>query len=147
VNLFSASVLERTEELACCWIERVDRAVAEIADEQRSTEVAETRGSKNHPPRRVQRPLRDEALEEQAIQVKSVKVSVTRTRDIVMVSIVLFRIGDVEGAADVLNIERRKSSRYRGVEEASGQLYRIHVPIEDVDSARAEVRCIEKRAL
>src|SRR5262245_61697876 len=84
--------------------------IAEIADEQVSAEGAEAGRSDGDAPRRVQLPARRHALEEMAARVENVHEPQTLAGHRAAVPCgVLLRVGDVQLAAEVLNVEWRKS--------------------------------------
>jgi hypothetical protein len=57
-------IFKLPEQSASGWIERVDRAIAKIANEQSATERPERRGSHGHAPGRIQRAIRSETFQE-----------------------------------------------------------------------------------
>src|SRR5439155_12554230 len=77
------AVRELAEEAAGLWVEGVDVAVAFVADEQVPGELAETGRGQGQPPRRIERPLRDEAPLQHAVRRVHVDEAVARADDVV----------------------------------------------------------------
>ena len=132
-------ILERAEPRAGCRVERIDPAVAEVADEQGPAEAAKTRRGQDDAPGRVERTLGREPLEKLAVGVEDVHVAVAGAGHVIVLCGVLQGIGDVELAADVLDVERCEPGRQIGIGEGAGQGHGNEIGVEDIHPARAEV--------
>ena len=75
---------ELAEERAGLQVERVDLAVAEVADEQGVAEPPEVVRGDGHPVRRVEQPLRGEPRDELAAEGELVDEAVAHARDVVV---------------------------------------------------------------
>src|ERR1043165_4342730 len=71
----AVGALKRAEERARVDVERVDLAVAEIADQQRTVQSAESRRRDRHSPRRVQRAIRNQSRPEISESIKNVNIT------------------------------------------------------------------------
>ena len=103
-------------------VERVDLAVAEVADEQGVAELPEVVRGDGDPVRRVEQPLRGEPRDELAAQGELVDEAVAHARDVVVPGVVLLGVGDEQRAVDVLEAERGEPGRdVRVGERAAGE--------------------------
>src|SRR5262249_12373860 len=118
------------EEVARVEIERVDHAVAEIADEERVVEVAESLERRpRHAPRRVELSLAGEPVDELAVRVEDVHEAVARAGDVVLPVRVLLGVGHVQLRVDRRDSEGRESLWDLVILEASGDADRLEVRI------------------
>src|SRR5499427_5652942 len=90
------SAAELTEEPTGKSIEGVDATIAEITDQQCTTERAEIGGSESHAPGRVKRPVRSEAAAQVAIGVEDIHEPIARACYIIVMFRVLQGKGDIE---------------------------------------------------
>ena len=137
-------VAELAEEGAGREVVGVDRAVAEVADEQRVVELAVAlQGGPGHPPGGVELALAGEPLEQVPLGVEDVDEAVARAGDVVVLGGVLLGVGDVEVAVDGLDAERGVAGRDARVGEGAGDDDGLEVRVEDVDLAVVEVGGVE----
>src|SRR6266536_2994911 len=88
-------------------LERVDLAVAEVADEEISAEAAEVCRREREPPRRVQQAVLSHAGDQVAGRVEGVDEAEALPGDLVFCILVLLRERDEDPRADRLDPERR----------------------------------------
>src|SRR5579859_6796781 len=131
------------EELAGGGVEGVDPAVTEVPDQDVAAEDSEGRRRQRHGPRRVEPMPAGEPLQQGAARREDVDEAAARPGVVVVLGRVLFREGDVQVAADVVNPERGETGRDGGVGEAVDQ---VEVAIEDLDGAEAEVGGVQELA-
>src|ERR1700726_4105948 len=124
-------------------IEGVDVAVTEVADQDVAAESAEGRGGRGPRPGGVHPPLAEEPLEEAAVGIEDVDESVARAGEVVMLVRLLLGEGDKELAADVVDPERRKTSRDARIGEALDQ---VEAAVEHLDGAESEVGRVQEGA-
>src|SRR5207237_9507719 len=86
-------------------IERVDAAVAEVADEQLPAEFTEGRGRESKAPGRIERPFRCDAPQEVSGHVEGVHESMALPCHVVVFSRVLLGVRHVDRSAQILNPE------------------------------------------
>src|ERR1700687_3328223 len=99
-------IRQLTEKGAARTVERVDTPVSKVTDEHGIAELAEVARCEHDAPRRIERSVGREAPNEVAVRVKDIHKAVSRAPGVVLAVIVLFRIRDVELAAEVLDAER-----------------------------------------
>src|SRR3954453_13309570 len=97
---------ETSEELPVRAAVGVDRAVAEVADEQRAPEGAEPLRRDDQPPRGVQAAALDQPVAELALGAEDVDVAVAGPGDVVHTARLALRVGHVDRASDRLYPER-----------------------------------------
>src|SRR5207247_2284089 len=103
--------------------EGVDRAVAEIADEERVVEVAEPlEGRPGHAPGRVELSAAGKALEQMPGGVEDVDESISRAGDVVLLVGVLLGVGHVEMTVDGRDAEGGKAGGNLRVLESAGRV-------------------------
>ena len=131
-------------------VERVDPAIAEVADQQVVAEAPEARRRQRDAPRRVQRPTAGEVANQAAVRIEhddhsqSVPSRARRRRPRVLV---LLGVGHEQIAVDVLNAERREMARNIRLELALQLALRDRVlvqGIEHVDLAVVEVGGVQQ---
>jgi hypothetical protein len=83
----------------------IDRAVAEIADQDIRIEAAEGKRSPRNAPGRVQRAMRGKTQEQMAVGVKGIDKAVALTGDIGILYRVLLGVGHKQLAIDILDAE------------------------------------------
>src|SRR5262245_59119294 len=88
----------RPEERAAAWIERVNAAVAEVADQNRAGEGAEARRRLHQPPRRVEMTVLGESRQHPTARIERVHDAMTVPRHIVVLRSILPGIGDEQPA-------------------------------------------------
>jgi hypothetical protein len=99
-------VAQSAEELALARPEGVDRAVAEIADQQCAAELSEARRRKRESPWRVENPVTCDSTDEVPLRIEDVDEAETWSLLLfVAAGLLLFRIRDVDVAANRLNAE------------------------------------------
>src|SRR5262249_3651047 len=109
---------QSTELLAAGWVEGVDAAVAEVADQQVAAEGSKARRREHHAPRRVEVAARDEAAVEVTVGLEDVDKAVARAGLVIVGVGVLLGVADVELAVDGSDPERRVALRQAGIVEA-----------------------------
>ena len=107
----SICVRQRTHQRATGRIERIDRSVSEIADQQVSGKPAKTSRRQRQAPRRIERAIGGKSFHQVAARVENVHVTVARSGHIVVLVRVLLRVGHPKIRADAFNAERRKTGR------------------------------------
>src|SRR6266487_1243511 len=118
----------------------VDVTVAEVADEQRPAERAETLRCESEAPGRVQRATGDESADEGTVVGEDVHETVAGASDIVVQRRVLFGVTHVQLARDFLDAERPVArGQPRVNEQPAWQLDRLEVAVVSLDPARTEV--------
>src|SRR6266700_1721213 len=90
--------------------------------------------------------MRCEPAHQIAFGGEHIDESVARSRDVVLLVLILLGIGDEEEALEGLNVEGREARRDTRIEE--GPRYRrwTEVAVEDVDRASVEVSRVEEVA-
>src|SRR5436309_7958570 len=101
--------LELALKFAGCEIERVDRAVAEIADQKIVREFAERARRERHAPGRIEPAATREAANEIAVRVELIDDAEARSCCFVVLVVLAFRVCHEQMAVDVLDVERRES--------------------------------------
>ena len=96
----------------------MDYTVTEVPDEQPIRYGAEARRRHRDAPRRVQLAGRGEASHQVAVRIEEIDIAVPRSRDIVLLVCILFRVRHDEIAIHELDIERRKPGRHGCIDEA-----------------------------
>src|SRR5579863_6314789 len=134
---------ERTEEGACSGVEGVDMPVTKIADQQVVAEATEIGRGECYPPGRVELTARDEAFEQVAIVVKDIQKAATLTGQIVMPGLILLRIGDIEIAANTLDVKRSVPLRYVWVLERTFEFDMGKFLVEDIERSGVEIGGVE----
>src|SRR5205823_1380112 len=102
---------ERAEESAAPRVVGIDAAIAVVAYEQSAAEPTEIRRRQGEPPRRIERALGSETLQQVAARVENIDETVALASDVILVGLVLLGIGDEEQIVDVLDVERGKPFR------------------------------------
>src|SRR5580700_3506335 len=87
-------------------IEDVDMAIAEIADQDHSTEAAEGEGRPRDAPRRIERPTAGEAAQQMPVGIEHIDEAVPRSRHVIVFLSVLFRVGDEQLTVDFFDVKR-----------------------------------------
>ena len=99
---------QRAEEHAVARRERVDRAVAEIADQQRAAKLAEAVRRDGDSPRRIQHAARRDAANQPAVGIEHTHIAETGTVYLFIAVLGLLGVRHVDVAIDRLNAERRE---------------------------------------
>ena len=102
---------ETTKESTSLRIKHIDATITKIAYQQIITELAEIGGSESHAPGRVERTMRNKALNKGAISVEDIEETMPWSRYVIVLVLVLFGIGNIELATDVFDADRRISLR------------------------------------
>src|SRR5262249_15496842 len=127
-------------------VEDVDVAVAEVADEQVITEVAELGRGDGFAPGRVQQPAGREPLEQHAVGVVYVHETVPHAGNVVALGGVLLRVGDEKLAGEVFDVERGEARGDGGVAKVAGKRGGGESRVEDVNLPGPEIGSEEERA-
>ena len=153
VNLDAVAgfVLERAEEGAGRGVEGVDAraALAEVADEERAAEDAERCGRDDEAPRRVERAavVDGEQRVFDAVGVEPADEAVADALHVFPCNRVNLRVGDVERAADILDVEGVESVPHRcrdgRVSEAASGGRQRKATVVHVDISVGEVGGVE----
>ncbi len=142
-----AAALELALAVEFGGVEGVNAAVAEVADEQVVAEAPEVDGCQGQPPGRVELALGSDAADQVTGGVEGVHEAVTLARHIVVPVRVLQRVGHVDGAAEVLDPERRVACGEVGVgKRAAWHGDGVKAAVEHVDGACVEVRGVQEVA-
>src|SRR5438132_1187243 len=116
-------VCEGAEEFPRVRIEGVDLAVAEVANQQVVAEFAKARRSHRQAPGRVELSVRDQATDQRARRVVDIHKSVAGAGEIIVFVRLLLGIADVKLAAQIVDVERGKTSRGLGIRERAGPMH------------------------
>ena len=141
------TVTQRAKQFTREWIESMDRAVSKIPDEQSIAEVAEEIRRQFDSPRRVERAIGYQPLEQVSVEIEHIDEAVARASDVVMLVVVLHRVRYVELVPDPANIERRETRREVWIAEVARHRRGLKRRIEDVDRTGAEIRRVEQWAI
>lgn len=114
---FSVARPQRTPEITRSNVECIDSAIPEVTDQQRITEFAKICGSHYNPPRCIELPACNEAIDEAAVCIINIDEPQPFARYIIMFCCILFGISYVEVASDIVDAEGRKAGRYFRVAE------------------------------
>src|SRR5258708_9241481 len=138
------------EEIAGAGVERVDVAVAEIADQYVAAKLAEGRRSQHHAPRRIELFTLGELHLHVTAEVKGVHEAAAVAGKVVMLCLILPGIGDKQrGAgfeADFGDVERCVAGRQLGIGERIGRRsYLMKRRVRDLDVAGGETSAVRTR--
>ena len=122
----------------------IDTAITKVAHKQIIAEAAEIRRGEDQPPGRVELTVRSHALEEVAVGIEDINEAVALACDVIVLVGILFGIGDIEVAVQVLDVEGGKSGGDTWVREGPGEAGRLKVLVEHVDGASMEISSVEK---
>ena len=86
----------------------------------------------DQPPRGVQLAAADQAAQQVAAGAVDVHEPKARSGDLVLPGGVLLGVGDIQPAAELLDVEGRKPGWQLGVAEPTRQVDPVEVPVEDV---------------
>src|SRR2546426_11997424 len=90
--------------------------------------------------------VRGHALNELAIGIKNINEAVALPRYVIVLVLVLFGIGDIELAVQILDVEGGKPGGDFRVKEGKRENNRSKFPVEYVDPASMEIGSVEKIA-
>src|ERR1035441_4491168 len=138
-------ILQRAKLGSLCGIERVDRAVAEIANQQRAAELAEGRERHLHSPRRVERSLGNQVRDQISRCVKHIDESVAGGSHIVMLRRVLLGVSHIDHPTEIGDSEGSEAGRNRRVHESLSVYDRIEAAVEHIDYPVMEIGNIQNR--
>src|SRR4030095_16278211 len=127
-------------------VERVDPAVAEVADQQIAAELAEVRRRHGKAPRGIQLALRGDAAVEGPVSAEHAYVAKAFARQLlVRLGRVLLRVRDEDLTADGLDPERRVPGGNAGIREVAGEIAAAVAErrVEDVDPRCGEGRSVK----
>src|SRR5262249_24519575 len=120
-------------------------AVAEVADQEVARVGTEAGGGYSHAPGRIKLPVLGDALEQVAAGVEDVHESLALAGHRTAIpGRVLLGVGDVQVAAQILNVERRKPIREVWVDERPGLLRLVELAVDHVDLAVMEVGGVQE---
>jgi hypothetical protein len=124
----AATIRQLSEEGARDRIEGVNAAIAKIADQEVTPELAESGRRERHAPWGIQRSLRGKTAEQVAVQVELIDKSMSRAGDVIVPVRVLQRVSDKQYPAgvwpdDVLDIEWRIAHRDRWIAKTASSYY------------------------
>ena len=139
----AVNVVERRYIGARGGVEYIDGAVAEIPHQQIACVIAEAGGSDRHSPGGIQVSARDQPGHERSRRAVDVHVSVARAGRLEVLGRVLQRIGDVQIARQILDIEGRITRGKVGVLEGIRQSHGRIGGVEDVDISAVKIRSVK----
>lgn len=146
LNVVALGVLQRSQQRAGRWVERVDVAVAEIAHQQRPREFPERGRRDGDAPRRVQWSVRYKVLQQVPIGIEDADEPVAIAGDIVLLVGALLGVGDVDLSAEIPDVERPEARGNARVGKAPRNFSSGELAVEYVDGAGTDVGGIEQRA-
>src|SRR5439155_7876530 len=114
-NWMTGTIRQWPEGGARGWIESVNAAIAKIADQEVTPELAESGRRERHAPWGIQRSARGKTAEQVAVQVELIDKSISRAVYVIVPVRVLQRVSDIQYPANVLEIERCKAHRDRWI--------------------------------
>ena len=112
--------MQRSDVSAGRRVEYIDRSVAKIADQQIVSEIAESGRRDGESPWRIEMSRRDQPLHQRAGCIEDIHVSIAGAGRCEALAGILQRIGHVEFAAEILNIEGSIPGGQHGVFESPG---------------------------
>src|SRR5258708_27450062 len=92
VDRVAVFIFQDVDETTAGGIEDINRSVAEVSDQKIAAEISKTRRRERQTPRRIQRPIRGQALQEVTVEVVDIDVTVPRTSHIVVLGSILLPI-------------------------------------------------------
>src|ERR1051326_2143764 len=110
-NRVAVAVRNRAEKISRCGIERIDYAVARLADEYRVTQWAKIRSSLRDAPGRIQGTGSNEPADKISLQIKNADDPVAGAGQRVSLVRILHCERDKQLVADHLHAERSEASR------------------------------------
>src|ERR1700682_1300542 len=140
----AGTIRKLPEEGARRWIESGNAAIATLADQEVTPELAESGRRERHAPWGIQRSLRSETTEQVAVQIELIDKSISRAGDVIVPGRVLQRVSDIQSPANVLDIERRKAHRDRWIAKTRGKRGGRIGGVKDVDRVPAEIGGIKE---
>ena len=148
-NRSAGTIRQLPEEGARRWIESVNAAIAKIADQEVTPELAESGRRERHAPWGIQRSLRGKTAEQVAVQVELIDKSMSRAGDVIVPVRVLQRVSDKQYPADVwrddvLDIEWRIAHRDRRIAKGAGKRGRRIIVVKDIDRGAMEIGSIKE---
>ena len=132
-------------EIEVLEVIRADPAVAVVPDQQMVAEAAETGRRDGHAPRSVQLAVRGDTLDQEAVGIENVDEAESFTGDLVIAIVFAHRIGDVEIALEVHDVEGLEAGRHLRIREVARHRGRRERVVEDVDLAVVEVRRVQAK--
>ena len=146
-DIVAAAVLQGPHQCARSGIVSIDQAIAEIPHQQVVGELAEGGRSDGQAPRRIQQTARaphHQRLEQFPGRIEDVDVAIARGGNVQLLVDILFGIGHIEFAAEVLDVERRETRWYGRIGKgATGWSDRVELSVENIDPSSFEVSGIE----
>src|SRR5260221_7830958 len=143
-NRTTQLVIERAKKRARAYVEGVDLAVAEVADQERVSKRAETGGRDCYSPRRIERAIRNQTTEEVTVCIELTDETISWSVKALTRYWIDLRIEDVERASQVLYVERSKIHRDARICEASSQSRQRKAAVVDVDLLIGKVCGVEE---
>src|SRR5262245_40505875 len=148
IDLDRVTVLvpEAPDEFATSWLVGIDTAVTEVADQQGAAEAAEPCRREHETPRSVKLAPLDQVANQVAARAVNVDETPAWAGDLVLAVGVLLGIGDVQQAAELLDVEGCIAARDSPVEEVAREVHRVEARVEDVDPPSVEVGGVQEGA-
>src|SRR5262249_25953131 len=139
--------LQGAEQGARRGVVGVNQTIAEVPHQQTICILTEGRRCECQAPGRVEQAASaagHQRLQEFAGGVEYTYVAVARTRYIELLVRILLCISDIELAADIPDVKRRKAGGHLRIDKGSrGQGNRLVLSIENIDAARLEIRSVQ----
>src|SRR5579885_107377 len=142
-NRIAGRILERAHQFTRGKIVSVDRAVAEISDEQRILQITEARRRDRHSPGRIQLAARYQRLQQIAVEIENIYVAVAGAGYVRIFRRVLLRVRHIKLSPEVLDIERCEAGGDRWISEAARQRGLGEIRVVNIDRPVTEIRSIQ----